>query len=365
MLRGRLLAGLRFAASSLLVAAGPGCQGEPADLGPAEPVDVPAAASPAEYPTSALIDLGRDEGPRQIVEGFSLPERVGARFASWSEGELSTVAVNLRGGAPDYLVAFLAEPYHRLGAVSVNVALNGHPAGEAQLGKGWSAYQLQVAGDRVRAGRNALSFQYSKTGRPSDFDPQSTDVRPLSVRFDQIQIAPIADRVQLGFGSNNALALAALGEGWARDPSDRGTGTWTLGKRALLTFHLIEPGAKASSPGYQLALTARAPNGVDERLVNLTLNGAPLGAVSFASGKSTRNIDVPAERLRAKNELGFEFTGLKSPAELRAESKDKRLLGLRVFELVVAPRDSAPAEKPIAAPASEPGNTVAEASRLK
>lgn len=330
-----------------------------------EPEEEPAAPAPAsaEHPASAAIDLGSDDGPRQLVEGFSLPERVGARFASWSEGEMSTVTVNLRGGAGDYLVAFLAEPYHRLGTVDVTLALNGRPLGDAQLAKGWRAHQLHVSGDRVVVGRNALSFQYSKTGRPSDFEPQSTDVRSLSVRFDRIEIAPITERAQLSFASKNALALAALGDGWARDPSDRGTGTWTIAKRAQLTFHLVAPSAQPGSSSYRLALTARAPNGVAERNVRLTLNGAPLGSLGFPATKTTASLDVPAERLSAKNELWLEFERLESPAQLDAESKDKRLLGLRVFNLDVVPHDpSAAAPTQHEAASKEP---VAEAAALK
>src|SRR5690606_23005908 len=143
------------------------------------------------------------------------------------------------------------------------------------LARGWRAYQLPVSGERVSAGRNTLALHYSKTARPIDLDPRSTDVRALSVRFDQIQIAPITERVQLGFGSKNALALAALGEGWARDPSDRGTGTWTVAERATLTFHLDASALRAGGPDYRMALTARAPRGVAERKVALTLGGAP------------------------------------------------------------------------------------------
>ena len=352
-----LLAGWLLAASVL------GCRGEPADMRAPGPEDEAVEPARAEYPASAVIDLGSDDGPRQLVEGFSLPERVGARFASWSEGELSTVTMNLRGGAGEYLVAFLAEPYHRLGTVGVSVALNGRPLGEAQLAKGWRAYQLPVSGDRVVAGRNALAFQYSKTGRPSDFDPRSTDVRSLSVRFDQIELAPVTERAQLAFASKNALALAALGDGWARDPSDRGTGTWTVAKRAQLTFHLLPPGTQPGSPSYRLTLTARAPQGVLERNVQLTLNGAPLGSLGFSATKTAASLDLPAERLSARNELWLEFERLASPAELDAESHDKRLLGLRVFELDVAPRDASAAAPTRPEAASK--HPVAEAAASK
>jgi hypothetical protein len=188
-------------------------------------------------------------------------------------------------------------------------------------------------------------------------------VRSLSVRFDQIQLAPITERAQLAFASKNALALAALGDGWARDPSDRGTGTWTIANRAQITFHIVAPGTTPGASSYRLALTARAPQGVAERNVKLTLNGAPLGASVFGPTKATNSFDVPAARLAAKNELWLEFAQLASPAQLDAESKDKRLLGLRVFELDVAPRDGASASS--AQPEAAAKEPVAEAAALK
>lgn len=309
------------------------CQGEPVDAGE-PPADVPLATAVAELPAGDVIDLGVD-ARTHVMDGFSLPERIGPRLASWSEGERSTMTLNLRGGEQDYLVAFLAEPYHRLGEVPLAVTLNQKALGDLTVARGWRGYQLVVSGERVGAGRNELSFRYGKTGRPSDFDPASTDMRDLSVRFDQIQLQPITQHVSLAFGSKNALALAALGDGWARDPSDRGTGTWTVDQRATLSFHLASGPAKPAA--YRITLAARTPRGVAERSVALSLNGATLGQLSFQDKKGAGSIDVPAERLKGKNELALEFGDLKSPAELDPQSKDKRLLGLRVFELDVAP----------------------------
>jgi hypothetical protein len=310
----------------------PSCQGMPAEA--AESSEPPAPAVATELKTGVVIDLGSDDGPSHVVDGFSLPERVGSRIATWSEGELSTLAFNLRGGAKDYMVAFLGEPYHMLSDVSVGVALNKRPVADTVLTNGWRAYGFVVKGDAITAGRNELSFHYSKTGRPSDFDTRSSDVRELGVRFDQVQIQPLGPSVQLSFGSRNALALAALGEGWVRDPSDRGTGTWTLGSRATLSFHLT----KSEAPMYRLSLSARAPRKVAERKVALSLNGTPLGELAFPEKKSTLQIDVRAEQLTGDDELSLEFGRLETPAELDPASKDKRLLGLRVFELEVTPK---------------------------
>jgi hypothetical protein len=313
------------------------CQDAPVDLGDAVDAPPPAPpAPPAEPPAGAVIDLGIEAPPTHSMDGFSLPERVGSRIASWSEGELSTIAFDVRGGAKSYQVAFLAEPYHMLGEVRVGISLNKRPLTETTVLRGWRAYRVVAPGDRVGAGHNVLAFHYSKTGRPSDFDPRSNDLRELSVRFDQIQVQPITDSVELAFGSKNALALAALGDGWARDPSDRGTGTWTIASRALIEFQLARPEAGPSV--YSLSLAARTPRGVAERSVSLTLNGAPLGTLRFQDEKATAVVDVPAERLKADNELALEFSKLEPPAALDRNSKDSRLLGLRVFELDVAPK---------------------------
>jgi hypothetical protein len=314
------------------------CQGTPVDgLEVADPIEAPSA-SPRELPESAVIDLGTATTPTHPLEGFSLPERVGSRFASWSEGEVSKASFDLRGGAREYLIAFLAEPYHMLGDVPVAVRLNKVPVIETILAPGWRAYRAVVPGDRIAVGRNQVSFHYAKTGRPSDFDPRSTDVRDLSARFDQIEIQPVTLRSELAFGSKNALAQASLGEGWARDPSDRGTGTWTVAKRALIRF-FIAP-SELSSP-YSLALMARAPRGVAERNVNLVLNGTPLGTLTFSATRTTAALELSAERLLKENELVLEFSKLVAPSALDPSSKDTRLLGLRVFELNVVPKPRA------------------------
>ena len=311
-----------------------GCQGEPSNLGPeATELEVPAAPSP-ELAPGVVIDLGAEDGPAHLTEGFSAPERVGSRRASWSEGETSSVAFSVRGGAPEYLLAFLAEPYHVLGDVSMGVSLNRRPVVDTIVSRGWRAYSLVVSGNLLAQGRNELAFHYTKTGRPSDFDRGSSDIRELSVRFDQIQVQPIGSEAQLSFGSRNAIALAALGDGWARDPNDRGTGTWTVANRAVVTFHL----AKSAAPVYRVSLAARTPRGVAEQPVAISLNGEMLGQLAFHEKKSTLSLDVPARGLKGENEVVLEFAQLKSPAEIDPSSKDTRLLGLRVFNLDVTPK---------------------------
>jgi len=265
-----------------------------------------------------------------------LPEPAGSRRASWSEGDVATVAFKLQGAARRYQVTFLAEPYHELGDVTVGLSVNKRRTGDSQLSKGWRAYRVVVPGDMLARGRNELSFHFSKTGRPIDYNPQLSDLRDLGARFEQIQVQPVTSGFELAFGSRNALALAALGEGWVRDTSDRGTGTWTLGQRSVIQFSIDR-----AEGAYRLELEARAPRGVTTRSVRLTLNGAGLGELAFADNKSTHSLTLPAERLGAENELALEFGQLAPPAEFDPKSNDTRLLGLRVFRLEVSPGERA------------------------
>jgi hypothetical protein len=312
------------------------CDGLAVDVGdPGEPRAAAAELPLGSYAPGSVIDLGIEGGPNHTVAGFSMPEQIGPRRASWSEGDVSTVAFNLRGGEKEYLVAFLGEPYHALGEVPVSIAVNKRPLAEASVTRGWRAYGFVAQGNLFNAGRNELSFQFAKTGRPSDSDPRSNDLRELAVRFEQIQVEPIGVSAELSLGSQNAAALSALRGGWVRDPSDRGTGTWTVGERSVLVFHL---GSVGDTSGYRLALTARAPRGVKARPVALSLNGEPLERLTFSDRKQTSIIEVSKARLRAENELVFEFEQLEPPAELDPASKDTRLLGLRVFEVNVTPR---------------------------
>jgi hypothetical protein len=310
-----------------------GCQGGP--VGPGELAEEPAASAPAaqELAAGAVLDMGSEDSSRHVVDGFSLPEVAGSRRASWSEGDVATVAFQVQGGARSYQVTFLAEPYHELGDVAVGLLVNKQPVGDALVSRGWRSYQVIVPGDKMNRGRNELSFHFSKTGRPSDFSEASSDVRELALRFEQIQVQPLTSRLELAFGSRNTLALAALGEGWAREPGDRGTGTWSLGQRSVLTF-----GLDNSGESYRLSIDARAPRGIAERKVQLTLNGTPLGELTFGDTKTSQGLDIPAKRLAAENELVLEFGQLEPPSDVDPKSKDTRPLGLRVFQLDVTPK---------------------------
>jgi hypothetical protein len=322
---------------SLLLALMLGCQTGPVGPGEREEEPEPPAPVRAALAPSVVLDMGAEHSPDHVVEGFSLPEVAGSRRASWSEGEIATVFFPLLGGAKSYQVTFLAEPYHELGELAVGIALNKKPAGEAKVTRGWRAYRVIVSGDKVNSGRNELSFHFSKTGRPSDYNPTSSDLRDLGARFEQILVQPVTGEVELAFGGQNPLGLAALGDGWALDTNDRGTGTWTLGQRSVIRFAIDRSGGAI----FQLVLDARVPRGAAPRTARVSLNGAPLGELTFGDTKSTQGLIVPAERLDAENQLVLELGQVEPYSQVDPKSKDSRPLGLRVFQLGIRPKDGA------------------------
>jgi hypothetical protein len=303
------------------------CQGKSADEKP------PPLLVTQILPASAVLDLGTEDGRAILTEGFSPPEQAGPRRASWSEGPASELSFSVQGDAKEHLLAFVAEPYLPISPVSVKMAINDKPVGELQLTSGWKAYKLKIPEGLIKNGDNALSFNYSKTARPSATEPGSTDEREISVRFAQIQVQPILDGISVLFDSHNALTFALIGEGWAVDPGDRAPGIWTVGHRASMAIHL----AKASGTNYRITLTARAMGGVGNQTATLKLNQRRIGELNFSERKATQQLQLPADLLRDDNELVLELPAVKSPAQVDPKSKDQRLLGLRISKLEIKP----------------------------
>jgi hypothetical protein len=318
---------LRTAALGALLLACGACQGKPAQE-KSSPLLVTQI-----LPASAVLDLGTEDGRAILTEGFSPPEQVGPRRASWSEGSASELSFSVQGDAKEHLLAFVAEPYFPISPVSVKVAINDKPVGELQLASGWKAYKLKIPDGLIKNGDNALNFDYSKTARPSATEPGSTDERELSVRFAQIQVQPILEGMSVLFDSHNALAFALMGEGWAEDPGDPAPGIWTVGHQASMAIHLT----KVSGTNYKIALTARAMGGAGHQTATLKLNQRPIGELNFSERKGTQQLQLPADLLREDNELVLELAAVKSPAQIDPRSTDQRLLGLRISKLEIQP----------------------------
>jgi hypothetical protein len=285
--------------------------------------------------SSAVIDLGSEDSLAQVTDGFSPPELVGSRKASWSEGDTSKLTFALRVGASRYVLSFLAEPYFGAQPVALKVTLNGKALPETNLEAGWKGYAMLLEPGVVVDGDNDLSFSYSKTARPADIEPDSADLRELSVRFDQIQVQPITDKTRLSFDQRNAATRAAMGDGWAIDPAERSPGTWAMAPKATLTVRL----AKSAARTYNIEWTAHALNGVPEQRVQVELNGIPVGELVFAPKRSTARIQVPSTALRDQNEIALVCNEAKRPQDIDPKSKDARPLCVRALKLEIFPAE--------------------------
>lgn len=283
-------------------------------------------------PPTALIDLGASE-IQEHLEGFFSPERVGRRNPAWSQGRTSLLSFELKPEPHPYVIALLLEPYVGAQPLSIRLSLNDRSLGEVEILPGWRAYQRRVDASSLRAGANKLALDYSKTARPADVESGSPDVREIAVRIDQVRLQPISDRMQLAFEMTNAFSRAAMIDGWGIDENDRYAGVWTLGPRALLSVPL----ARFAAQDYALELTAQAQAGLTEQTVGVRLNGSELGTLKFDSRRSTQRLKVAKSVLAYDNVIELVFDELKTPSEINAQSSDRRLLGLRVLGLDLAP----------------------------
>lgn len=285
---------------------------------------------------SATVDLGAEEVHDKLVDGFFSPERVGRRNVSWSEGKSSSVSFRLKASSQPYVLAFLAEPYANVLPLEIALSLNGTALGDTVIKPGWQAYRVPIAANLLRVGSNKLALTYSRTARPADVEPDSPDVREISVRFDQLQLLPLSDHVQLSFDMRDAFSRSAMTEGWGVDENDRFAGIWTVGPRAVVRADLT----KSTAATYSLRLTAQARSDIAEQEVRVVLNGADLGVFRFQGKRATHELKVPAASVREQNEIALAFEGLKAPSELNPKTSDTRLLGLRVLSLELVPDQS-------------------------
>lgn len=283
-------------------------------------------------PPAAVLDLGAQE-VQEHLEGFFAPERVGRRNPAWSQGRTSLLSFELKPEPRPYLLTLLLEPYVGAQPLTIELSLNDRALGELEILPGWRAYQRRVDASLLRAGANKLVLGYSKTARPADVEANSPDVREIAVRVDQVQLQPISDRMQLALEMKSAFSRAAMSDGWGVDENDRYAGVWTLGTRALLNVPL----SGFAAPSYALELTAQAQPGLSGQSVRVRLNGTELGSLRFDGKRSTQRLAVSKSALAYDNVIELVFDELTSPSDINPQSNDRRLLGLRVLRLDLAP----------------------------
>ncbi len=123
--------------------------------------------------------------------GFFEPEYdLGVSFV-WSDGKTSEIQVPLSApGQENYRLALRARSLPSLAPLTVEVALNERALGTLTLGKDWQGHMLQVPKGLLKAGPNALRFDYPKARRPTSSDSDRGDARELAMALSAFWLAP-------------------------------------------------------------------------------------------------------------------------------------------------------------------------------
>jgi hypothetical protein len=183
-----------------------------------------------------------------------------------------------------------------------------NPAGYALVA--WTAFEAIVSNDLLGLGR-----PLAEVAAPAAPSPVFT---PL----------PADGHIDPGAASQAAF----FGEGWARpEPGIR----WTAGGRADLHF--------SAEPGHALRLRLRAqplvsPGRLDAQRVRVLLNGASVGALTFAGPEAQElELVLPPAGLRLQNTISLELPDACTPASLGLGADVRTLaLAVRWLELTTA-----------------------------
>ncbi len=142
--------------------------------------------------TEAMVDGAPGPvDPRVEFEGFGNGEAESEISYRWSnKGEVIVrfTLVEVEPGEP-YTLGLSARCFAPLSPLKTEMVLNDVPAGSLELTESWCGYELPLPKDAVVAGSNELLFRFERTGRPSDFDPQTSDGRPLGMALDLLWVA--------------------------------------------------------------------------------------------------------------------------------------------------------------------------------
>jgi len=143
----------------------------------------------APLPASTHIDLGTPGARAFEAEGFSFDEEAGDRRAVWSDGPVSKLWFRTGVDSGDRCSLHVtAMAFAPLVPLKVTVSLNGERIGEFSPTIEFQTHTLDLPSSALDLNTNTLEFRYSRTARPRDSNPTSSDERQLAVRFDRVDI---------------------------------------------------------------------------------------------------------------------------------------------------------------------------------
>jgi GPI mannosyltransferase 3 len=142
----------------------------------------------AALPEGELVDLGAAPARAHLLSGWSSDEREENRTFVWNDGPHSVLAMQApNGGDGTRALRVKSEAFQPALPLHADVKINGRSVGKLEAQAAWSTAELPIPDDLMER-HLLIEFTYSKFARPSDSIPGSKDRRPLSMRFDSVEI---------------------------------------------------------------------------------------------------------------------------------------------------------------------------------
>jgi mannosyltransferase len=134
--------------------------------------------------------LDMDSGDDLLLrDGWAGPESVGDNAFRWAASTAATVSLP-RPRPRDRLIRMRVLPlmHWTLSEQTVTLSLNGVIIADWTLASGWAEYTVPASAALWLEGRNELTFAFGRATRPTAFDRESKDERPLAAAFDWISV---------------------------------------------------------------------------------------------------------------------------------------------------------------------------------
>jgi hypothetical protein len=141
---------------------------------------------------AALLDVGSPRGRAYLSGGFGNDETVDNTTCTWSDGGASQISLFVQPTGASYRLTFRAHAFSPVAPVVVTAQINRRPVGSVEVAADFGVHQLVLPAEALRSGANELELSYSRTGRTISTLIGSNDRREPSVRYDWLELAPVA-----------------------------------------------------------------------------------------------------------------------------------------------------------------------------
>ena len=155
---------------------------------------------------SSQLDVGTAAARPFLLDGWSGDERDGDRSVVWTDGRRASAVLSFKDIEKPVL-RLSAMGYGNALPVNVNVLLNGSVVGAFAAPDGWQIIAVPLPPGSGSAAGEIVSFEFDRTAKPSQVNPQNRDSRDLALRVDRLWVASEDDE-----GTINASVRALQSE---------------------------------------------------------------------------------------------------------------------------------------------------------